>query len=77
MSNYLIWREKNGFFYAIDYNYLLCMWSLFTGERLYKKQLDKPASIKDNEKYLSIWHNWTDCPSKIDYTNYTVNIIKN
>ena len=35
----LIWREKKEFFYAIDQENNLCIWSMFTGEKLYCKQL--------------------------------------
>ena len=33
---YMIWREKNGFFTALDHNSNLLTWSLLTGEMLYK-----------------------------------------
>ena len=33
--DYLIWREKNGFFTALDRNGWLNTWSLLTGNLLY------------------------------------------
>lgn len=37
MHDYLIWREKNGFFTALDRRGRLTTWSLLTGKRLYKE----------------------------------------
>lgn len=36
-SEYLIWREKNGFFTALDYFSNLLTWSLVTGKLLYQE----------------------------------------
>lgn len=36
-KNYLIWREKNDFFTALNIKGTLCTWSLATGDRLYKR----------------------------------------
>ena len=37
MHDYLIWREKNGFFTALDRRGNLVTWSLLTGKLLYKE----------------------------------------
>ena len=37
MQDYLIWREKNGFFTALDKRGMLSTWSLLTGKLLYKE----------------------------------------
>ena len=81
MKEYLIWREKNGFFYAIDKEYHLCIWSLFTGELLYEKQLDRPVEITgnysyDSIRYLNTFSDVVEIPSKKDYADYSVNIVK-
>ena len=36
-SEYLIWREKNGFFTALDVNGELHTWSIPTGNHLFEK----------------------------------------
>ena len=36
-QDYLIWREKNGFFTALDRNNHLYTWSMITGKLLYKE----------------------------------------
>ena len=44
-SEYLIWREKNGFFTALDQHSKLLTWSLVTGKLLYQEpQTNKDAS---------------------------------
>ena len=37
-SEYLVWREKNGFFTALDYFSNLFTWSNVTGKLLYKEK---------------------------------------
>ena len=36
-SEYLIWREKNGFFTALDKRSNLLTWSMITGKMLYRE----------------------------------------
>jgi len=36
-KNYLIWREKNGFFTALDVAGTLRTWSILTGKHLFEK----------------------------------------
>jgi len=43
-SKYLIWREKNGFFTALDVAGDLHTWSMLTGEHLFEKKIDKNLS---------------------------------
>ena len=37
-SEYLIWREKNGFFTALDKHSNLLTWSMITGKMLYRER---------------------------------------
>ena len=39
-SEYLVWREKNGFFTALDQHGDLLTWSLITGKLLYREPAD-------------------------------------
>ena len=50
-SEYLIWREKNGFFTALDYHGKLCTWSLATGKLLYSELQNGDASREQMEDY--------------------------
>ena len=43
-SEYLIWRERNGFFTALDRKNNLLTWSLITGRMLYREEQAKHAS---------------------------------
>ena len=54
-NDYLIWREKNHFFTAVDVHNKLFTWSMFTGELLYEKQLSSDALIEDAMEYRSFW----------------------
>ena len=47
-KNYLIWREKNNFFYAVSYENdktKLSMWSMITGELIQEKILTETSRI--------------------------------
>ena len=47
-KNYLIWREKNNFFYAISHENdqtKLSMWSMITGELIQEKILTETSKI--------------------------------
>ena len=37
-SEYMIWREKNGFFTALDRRSNLLTWSMITGKMLYREK---------------------------------------
>ena len=51
--DYLIWREKNGFFTAFDTNGTLRTWSLATGKLLYQYKPDiKSLLARDLNKYV-------------------------
>ena len=50
-SDYLVWREKNGFFTALDRRSNLITWSLLTGKLLYKEIQERDASMERMEKY--------------------------
>ena len=50
-SNYLIWREKNGFFTALDKFSNLLTWSLVTGKLLYQEKQRKDASGEHMQPY--------------------------
>ena len=47
MQDYLIWREKNGFFTALNKQGKLTTWSTLTGKLLYKEwQTDEAVGEK-------------------------------
>ena len=55
---YIIWREKNGFFTALDRHNRLHTWSLLTGKLLYSEDQSKNkdanrAALKQYEIYRS------------------------
>ena len=53
---YMIWREKNGFFSALDQHSHLDTWSLLSGKMLYsEKQSGDSAkeNIQDYEVYMA------------------------
>ena len=57
-KNYLIWREKNNFFYAISSDHgetKLFVWSMITGELIYDKILTGSSRIDGIENYSAIW----------------------
>lgn len=43
-SEYLIWREKNGFFTALDRKSNLLTWSLASGKLLYSEEQKEDAN---------------------------------
>ena len=45
-SEYLIWREKNGFFTALDGQGDLLTWSLVTGKLLYREENIAESGMK-------------------------------
>lgn len=50
-KDYLVWREQNGFFSALDRRSNLLTWSLVTGKMLYSENQAKDASSRNMEKY--------------------------
>ena len=50
-TEYLIWREKNGFFTALDKRGNLQTWSLLTGKRLYREMQEGDAAYEYVNKY--------------------------
>ena len=50
-SEYLIWREKDGFFTALDRRDNLLTWATLNGEMLYNQTPDESASKNYVEKY--------------------------
>jgi len=51
-KHYLIWRQKNGFFCALDNKGTLSTWSMATGDLLYQQQASEfGVSIKHYEPY--------------------------
>lgn len=78
-QDYIIWREKNGFFTALDKASNLFTWTLTTGKLLYNEPQTKDAeqqNIIDYEVYGAD-------PKDISYTtnfhnqeDYTISLIK-
>lgn len=75
-TDYLIWREKNGFFTALDKNSNLFTWSITSGQLLYneiqkkdgcKSQME-PYAIYQANKNTSAGHK-EDCTYTRDYYN--------
>ena len=57
-KNYLIWREKNNFFYAVSYEddkTKLSMWSMITGELIQEKFLTETTGFDRLSNHKSIW----------------------
>ena len=50
-SEYLIWREKNGFFTALDKRSNLLTWSMITGKMLYREEQKGHAHSNYIKKY--------------------------
>lgn len=57
-NKYLIWREKNDFFTALNKDGSITTWSTATGDLLYKQEaqqfknpLGNPIDVKDYEIY--------------------------
>ena len=50
-TEYLVWREKNGFFTALDKRGSLQTWSLLTGKKLYSEEQKEDASYDHVCKY--------------------------
>ena len=47
-NQYLIWREKNGFFTALDRRSRLMTWSIITGKHLYNEDVSKKFDMGHN-----------------------------
>ena len=45
-SRYLIWRQKNQMFYAIDVENMLFVWSMISGKLLYHRKLEAADQIE-------------------------------
>lgn len=71
MHDYLIWREKNGFFTALDKRGKLITWSLLTGKLLYKEAQigDADASSDKMDKYEVFRSDNDDITYTRDYFN--------
>ena len=77
-EEYLIWREKNGFFTALDRRGNLITWSILSGKLLYSEPQDKDAS-EDNMSFYDVYRGDSE---DITYTrnfyqleNYSVNLL--
>lgn len=53
-NKYLIWREKNGFFTALDVAGDIHTWSMLTGELIFEKRIDD-AELADGLKEFKIY----------------------
>ena len=51
-SEYLIWREKNGFFTALDKRGVLNTWSMLDGKMLYTEPVNGEGSEKSMRNYV-------------------------
>ena len=52
-SEYLIWREKNGFFTAISNQNILKTWSIYSGQLIFEKRLEEKDCIENAIEYSS------------------------
>ena len=50
-TEYMIWRQKNGFFTALDRHSNLLTWSMITGKMLYRERQSGQASSPLMKKY--------------------------
>ena len=68
-SEYLIWREKNGFFTALDKISHLSTWSLVTGKLLYQEKQQRDAS----EEHMQFYEVYRADDKDMTYTQGTYN----
>ena len=50
-NEYIVWREKDGFFTALDRHGYIKTWSLVTGKMLYQEKQLKDASADNMDSY--------------------------
>lgn len=66
---YLIWREKKGFFTALDYRSNLLTWSIFSGKLLYNEYQQGDAEAQRMEDYQIYRSDHTDINYTQDFYN--------
>ena len=75
-QQYLVWREKNGFFTALNRDGELLTWSLITGKLLYRQTETgndtNNANIRDYQVYLSDPSDVTYVRNYYNFENRTV-----
>ena len=70
MQDYLMWREKNGFFTALDKRGRLMTWTLLTGKLLYKEKQLGDASVDELEQYEVFRADADDITYTRDFYNF-------
>ena len=76
-SEYLIWREKNGFFTALDYKGALLTWSLVTGKLLYQEpDVVVQKSGQQYDVYRADENDLTYTQNFYSMEKYSLNLLK-
>lgn len=78
-SDYLVWREKNGFFTALDRYGSLRTWSLVSGKMIYleKQQLDGATkNTKDYEVYTADENDITYTQNFYNFKESSLSLLK-
>ena len=78
-TEYLIWREKNGFFTALDKRGSLHTWSLLNGKKLYSEVQEEDASrnyVRHYEVYKTDDNDITYTRDFYNLENCSLNLLK-
>ena len=75
---YVIWREKNGFFTALDRNANLVTWSLISGKMLYSEKPDEMTKemIQEYEVFRSDPDDITYTRNFYNSSHSSINLLK-
>ena len=78
-NEYMIWREKNGFFTALDRKSNLFTWSLTSGKLLYSETQAHDASedqIEDYEVYQADEKDRTYTRNFYNFEDYSISLLR-
>ena len=78
-NEYMIWREKNGFFTALDRKSNLFTWSLTSGKLLYSETQVEDASedqIEDYEVYQADEKDRTYTRNFYNFEDYSISLLR-
>ena len=78
-NEYMIWREKNGFFTALDRKSNLFTWSLASGKLLYSETQLEDASedkIEDYEVYQADESDRTYTRNFYNFEDYSISLLR-
>ena len=78
-SEYLIWREKNGFFSALDRRNNLLTWAILTGQMLYSQSQTEDAGreyVKKYEVYRADEQDIVHTQNFYNFEEYSLSLLK-